>query len=153
MSFDPDSLVTVPADEQWDETLDALAHVVVHDMAERGLIRDDAEDAARYHVRSFGRRLVNPLLDQIRFEVQAGYREALEMKDQHARLQTRVSAMTRHRRRDLRIAAFFGMLWTLLVLAVGALVFGAWDGGPATSAAGTPAGQEVTPPAAPADGR
>jgi hypothetical protein len=138
MSFDLQNMVTVPADEQWDETLDALAHVVTQDMADRGLIRDDAGDAARYHIRSFGRRLVNPLLDQVRFEMQAGQREAVELAEQGTRLRKQLADLHRKRQRDLRIAAFFGMLWTLLVLSAGSLVLGVWSDEPA---------QPVEPPA------
>jgi hypothetical protein len=119
MSIDPLTVRTVPADEQWDETLDALARQAVRGMAARGLLTDGAEGAARFHVRGFGRRLLNPVLDQIRAEVQAGYREASDLRGEAERLRTEVAALRRARRRWVWAGILFGVVWMTLIGGLG----------------------------------
>lgn len=132
MAIDPLTLTTVPADEQWDETLDALAQVVVREMAERGVLDERTESPARFHVRSFGRRLLNPLLDEVRLEIQAAHREVAEVGRENGRLRARFAAMQRARRHRFRLGIVVGVLWTLLVLGLGWIVLSA--GRPAVNA-------------------
>jgi hypothetical protein len=123
MSDDPLAVKTVPADEQWDETLDTLAKAVTREMDERCLLREDADDAVRYHVRSFGRRLVNPLLDQVRTEVQAGYRQALRLKEENLQLKGRLAEMERMRRRGRWRVALWCSLLAVLALTLAGLLY------------------------------
>lgn len=109
------------ADEQWDETLDSLAVAVARDLAAKRLLRKGAQNAARFHFRSYARRLLNPLLDQVREEVQSGYREVLDLREENLRLKRLLADAERRRRRALVVILTLSVLALSTVLAAGLL--------------------------------
>jgi hypothetical protein len=146
MSTDPLTAQTVSADEKWEDSLDVLAVAVAREMRERGLLRKRAEAEARFHVRSFGRRLINPVLDQVQAEIRAGQQQVVALRRENERLRGRIASLGRARRRSTWVAVLLGSLWTLLVLLLGAGLYMAWGQrppAPASALAPAPA-----PPAA-----
>jgi hypothetical protein len=130
MIFDPLAVASVPADDQWDETLDVLAQAAAREMGERGLLRERAEDSVRYHFRGFARRLVYPLLDRVHAEIQTSQQEAVALRHENTLLRVHLAELERARYGRVRSAIVFGSIWTLLVLMLGALLYGAWSGPP-----------------------
>lgn len=122
MAENPLAVKTVPADEQWNETLDALARAVTREMETRGLLAEGAAPAVRYHVRGYARRLLVPVLDRASGEVRAGHRELRHLREENRRLRLRLALVRRARSRRARRAALAGALATaLLWLAVALL--------------------------------
>jgi hypothetical protein len=110
------------ADEQWDETLDSLAIAVARDLAAKRLLRKGAQNAARFHFRGYARRLLNPLLDQVRAEVQSGYREVLDLREENLQLKQLLADAERRRRRALFAILTLSVLALTTVLAAGLLL-------------------------------
>jgi hypothetical protein len=107
-------------DEQWDDSLDALARAVALDMDDRGLLQPGGEDAVRFHFRNYGRRLVNPLLDEVRAEVRAGYGEVLDLREENRRLRARLAEVEQWRQQGVRRVAVWCLASSTLVLALSA---------------------------------
>jgi hypothetical protein len=123
MSFDTALSRPGTSDEQWDDTLDALARAVSCDMEQRGLLQPGAEDTVRFHFRNYARRLVNPLLDEVRAEVRAGYSEVLALQETNRRLQARMAEAERVRQRGVRRIALWSAASTAIALALTAAAY------------------------------
>jgi hypothetical protein len=123
MAFHPAATRSGTSDEQWDDTLDALARAVASDMEHRGLLQFGAEDTVRFHFRNYARRLVNPLLDEVRAEVRAGYSEVLALEEENRRLRARMAEAERVRQQGLRRLALWSVGSSLLVLAFTAAAY------------------------------
>jgi hypothetical protein len=93
------------AQEQWDETLDALAQAVARDIAARGLLRKGAAKAIRFHFRGYARRLLVPILDETHGEMRRGAEERARLMFENERLRAGIAGLQRARRHEVRAAA------------------------------------------------
>lgn len=115
---------TTPADEQWNDSLDLLAHAVAHDLDRRGLLADGAADAVRYHFRGYARRLLFPVLDDMREELRTNGQELFWLEQENRRLQAALQGVRDARRHEVGSAVLAASLATALILAVGAFLLG-----------------------------
>lgn len=105
------------AQEQWDETLDALAVAVSKEIAARGLLRKGAAKVVRFHFRGYARRLLVPVLDETQREIRTGYEETRRLADENTRLRVGLEGMRRARRHEVRAAAIGAALLASIVTA------------------------------------
>jgi hypothetical protein len=113
----PDDM-PLSAQEQWDETLDALAVAVARDVASRGLLRKGAAKALRFHFRGYARRLLVPVLDEAQRELRNGFETATRLMEENERLRAGLRGMRDARRQEVRAAAIGAPLLASAVTAI-----------------------------------
>jgi hypothetical protein len=106
------------AQEQWDETLDALAQAVARDIASRGLLRKGAAKAIRFHFRGYARRLLVPILDETQGELRRNLEESNQLIAENKRLRAGLAGLRKARRHEMRVAAMGAAIFASAFTAV-----------------------------------
>lgn len=103
--------------EEWDDTLDALAIAVAREAAARGLLRKGAAKALRFHFRGYARRLLVPVLDETQRELRNGFEVAVRLSEENERLRAGMRGMRDARRQEVRAVAIGAALFASSVTA------------------------------------